>query len=339
MTDLSSLKKNKRYIFWAGRAAIILPLLLPWAWGVLALFFAFPGPGWVRGVVACLFAAFLPAAFVRGRSFSRNMLFCILLFMALLIWWQTLRPTNNKEWAQDVAEISHGTLTGNRLRMYNVRNFEYNGANVVKNRWETRDYDLDTLQGLDLFLSYWASDTIAHTILSWDFADGNHLAVSIETRKDVGQDYSAVKGFLKQYELAYVAADENDIIKLRTNYRKERVFVYRLQVSKEQARLLLESYLREMNGLLEQPEFYDALMKNCTTSILLHRNAIAPDDPFPLDWRLFLTGHVDELLYERGRLNVTLPFSELREKSRIDLRMQSCQGEDYAKQLRRNLLQ
>ncbi|MCK5515886.1 MAG: DUF4105 domain-containing protein, partial [Desulfobulbaceae bacterium] len=247
----------------------------------------------------------------------------------------TLEPTNNKEWASDVARISHGEIRGDTLVMHNVRNFSYEKeGKILEERWETREYDLNALQGLDLFLSYWASDHIAHTILSWDFGDSGHLAISIETRKDKTQNYSAIKGFFKQFELSYVAADENDLIGLRTNFRKERVYVYRLITSTQHPRALLESYLTKMNKLVDDPQFYNALTQNCTTTIRLHNKAIDPKGVPSMDWRIIASGHVDELLYERELLVRSIPFAELKQKSRIDLLMQRKGEKQFSKILR-----
>ncbi|MGI9536039.1 MAG: DUF4105 domain-containing protein, partial [Desulfocapsaceae bacterium] len=206
---------------------LFLGLLLAWAWGLTALYLSGPEPHWLKVLLACIFGLCLPAAFIFTRSYIKGSLSCLAVFAVLLIWWQTLTPTHDKDWAPDVAQISHGEIEGDELVMYNVRNFDYRNVDDFDQNWEARNYDLNNLQGLDLFLSYWASDNIAHTILSWDFGVDGHLAVSIETRKDKTQSYSAVKGFFKQFEIAYIAADERDIIRLRTNYRKERVYLYR----------------------------------------------------------------------------------------------------------------
>lgn len=323
----------------SGRAALFfkgvssLLLALTWAWGCTALFLSGPEPGWLQLALTISFAASLPLVFLWTRSFIKGLPLCLLLFGLLLGWWNTLQPATNKDWAADVARISYGEIQENNLTMYNVRNFSYIGEEIETERWETREYPLEQLKGLDIFLSYWASDHIAHTILSWGFGDGQHLAISIETRKDTSQEYSAVKGFFKQFELSYVAAKEQDIIMLRTNYRKERVYLYPLNVSPQTARRLLESYLMEMNMLVDNPEFYNALSRNCTTTIHLHANAITPNST-PLDWRLIASGHLDELLYEREMVSQRLPFSELRRRSRIDLRMQEHGTEDFSSTIR-----
>jgi uncharacterized protein DUF4105 len=340
---MSSNRKNLTYTRLMVKGGIFLTLLLAWIWGGLAIFFSFPVTDWLKISMACLFASLLPGIFLFSRSFIKGFSLCLLVFTVLIVWWQTLQPTNDKDWATDVARVSHGEILGNRLIMHNIRSFRYSGDTIsadswdTEERWETREYPLDKLQGLDLFLSYWASEHIAHTIMSWDFGQDQHLAISIETRKDKSQEYSAIKGFFKQFELSYIAADEDDLIRLRTNLRKERVYVYRLLVTVEQARELLEEYVKKMNRLVSEPEFYHALTRNCTTTIQLHRNAIAPDNPMPLDWRIIASGHIDKLLYENGKIIQRLPFAELRQQSRIDQRIQTRDENNFSRILRHGL--
>ncbi len=322
------------------RGGVLLCLLLVWAWCSMALFYALPVNEWLRACLAFGFVLLLPACFWFFRGFYKALVLCLVCLSVFFFWWQTLQATNDKEWAADVARIPHGEIQGDTLLLHNVRDFKYNQKDKTteewqgNDQWESRKYNLDKIQGLDLFLSYWASDHIAHVIMSWDFGEDQHLAISIETRKDIHQEYSAVKGFFKQFELSYVAADEKDLIRLRTNFRKERVYLYRLLVSKEKARALLEAYIEEMNSLVSTPEFYNALTRNCTTAIFLHTEAINPDDPPPLDWRIVVSGHLDELLYEKGLVSQQLPFAELRKQSRVDLRMQLLGEQDFSKLLR-----
>lgn len=327
------------------KSVILACLTLVWGWGTMALFYALPVGGMLRYALAFLFMVLLPFFFLRSRIFYKGLLFSLLCLVPLFLWWQTLQPTHDKEWAPEVARIAHGEIQGNTLLLHNVRNFRYSHEDETMEkwqeaeRWESREYDLNTLQGLDIFLSYWASDNIAHVVMSWDFGADEHLAISIETRKDINQEYSAVKGFFKQFELSYVAADERDLIRLRTNFRKERVYLYRLLVSKEKSRALLEAYLSEMNTLVSKPEFYNALTRNCTTAIFLHTKAINPDNPPPIDWRILVSGHLDEFLYEKGLLSQKLPFREFRKQSRIDLRMQSLGEKDFSRLLRMSYIE
>ena len=320
------------------KTIFFLALIIVWVWGCSALFFSGPDPEWLRISLSVLFGITLPLALFFSRSFGKSLIVCIVTFAILMVWWNGLEPSNSRNWAPDVAQISHGVVQGDKLILYNVRDFTYTSETEFEQNWETREYDLTKLQGLDLFLSYWASDHIAHTIMSWDFGEDRHLAVSIETRKEKTEEYSAVKGFFKQFELSYVAADEKDIVKLRTDFRNERVYVYRLLAPIERIRTLLENYLAEMNELFERPRFYNAFSRNCTTTIRLHANAIQPDRPLPLDWRLILSGHLDELLYERKSISQKLPFGELRALSRIDERIKNNTQDNFSREMRIDLL-
>ena len=191
--------------------------------------------------------------------------------------------------------------------MHNVRNADYRTETDYTLRLEERDFDLSKLRSLDLFLVYWGSPWIAHTIMSWGFDDGRYLAISIETRKTKGQSYSAVRGFFRQYELIYVVADERDVIRLRTNYRGEDVYLYRMDVSPANAQRLLLSYFRAINRLRFQPEWYNALTENCTTAI--RRIAGPYQERSWWSWKLFLNGHLDELAYDIGAIDRSLPFA------------------------------
>jgi hypothetical protein len=197
----------------------------------------------------------------------------------------------------------------------NVRNFKYRSESDFDQRWETRTYNLDRIRGVDLFLSFWGPTQIAHTIASWEFDDGQHLAISIETRKERGESYSALRGFFHQYELYYVVADERDLVGLRTNYREEQVFLYRIRLPASQARALLFDYLYEINRLAKYPQWYNALTQNCTTTIRGHAQNVGVGGR--LDWRLLANGRLDQLLYERGQIDTELPFAELRVRSNI----------------------
>jgi hypothetical protein len=315
-----------------------LLLLMAWAWGTLALYFAGPGRAGWRYVLPVLFVCSLPAMFYLGPSYWHSVIAATTLFALLYLWWFSLKPTNNKNWHADVARIPHGQIDGDMLTLHNVRKFHYRTRADYDAQWETRNYDLSKIVSLDLFLSYWGSPHIAHTILSWGFANGDHLAISIETRKAVSQAYSSIKGFFKQYTLVYVAGDESDLIRLRTNIRKEEVYLYPLtQIPTQRARALLESYLRHMNRLVDRPEFYHALQMNCTSVIALHTRMIDPKARLG-DWRMIMNGHIDEMLYERGTIRNDLPFTEVRRLSRVDEKMQQYDdSREFSRRLRAGL--
>jgi hypothetical protein len=314
------------------RGLVLLLLVLAWIWGGFAILIAGPASLLVHIATLVIFIGAVPVVFYFSTTFWRAIIYQIGVFAILLIWWSTLSPTNDKDWAADVAHIPHGTIENNILTLHNVRNFNYRTEQDFDERWETRTYDLNQLESIDLFLSYWGSPHITHTIISWGFKNGDQLAVSIETRKDKTQQYSAIKGFFKQFTLAYVAADERDVIRKRTNIWKEEVYVYRLTVPKDRIRSSLESYVAHMNKLVNEPEFYHALTMNCTSTIRMHSET--NPDRLPFDWRFVANGHVDKLLYDHKAIRYDLPFEQVRKQSRIDLAMQEKDGTDFSVSLR-----
>jgi len=249
----------------------------------------------------------------------RKMLACLGCFCLVLLWWFTLRPTNDANWRADAARTAWADIDGDRVEVHNVRVCNYRSETEYSDCWSDRSYDLSELRGVDFFFVNWGIRWIGHPIVSFDFGDGQHLAFSIEARYKVGQTYSSILGFFRQYELIFVAADERDVIRLRTNFRKdEEVYLYRTNVSPAIARKLFLVYVAHLNRLREHPEWYNAVTKNCTTAIDREISRDLPD-PKPWTYRLLLNGTLDELLYERGRL-VTggLPFPELKQREHIN---------------------
>ena len=292
-----------------------LVLVLAIAWGALALWFDGPSARGLAGGLAAGFVLLSLALLALVRPFRRGLLAALVPVIAVIVWWTSIPARNDRNWYPDVARLAHATFAGNLVTIENVRNFDYRSETDYTQRWETRTYDLDKLRGFDMFLSFWGPTLIAHTIASWEFDDGQHLAISIETRKEQGEEYSALRGFFRQYELYYVVADERDLVRLRTNYRGEQAYLYRLRVPPDAARAFLREYLQEVNRLAEQPRWYNALTHNCTTTIRYHAQQVG--EGRPLDWRLFANGRSDEMMYDQGRLDTSLPFPELKARSDI----------------------
>jgi len=232
-----------------------------------------------------------------------------------------LRPSNDRDWQPDVAVLAHADINGDLVTVHNIRNLDYRTETDYTPAYYDKTFDLSKLESVDLFAVYWMGPKIAHTMLSFGFEGNEYLAVSIETRKEVGESYSTFKGFFRQYELYYVVADERDVVRLRTNFRKdppEEVYLYRIQAPIENGRRLFLEYIRRINALKEQPEFYNTLTTNCTTTILFHTR-MNPESP-PMSWKILLSGYVPDYLYELGRFDTSRPFVELEKISRVNTR-------------------
>ena len=306
------------------------------AWATLALWLDGPQSRTLAGMLVVGLVLVIVLSLALIRPLLRGLAISVLPIVAIALWWSSIPPSNSRDWTPDVARTARATFDGSHVTIQNVRNFNYRSENDYDQRWETRTYDLDRIQGLDLFISFWGPTEIAHTIVSWDFDDGQHLAISIETRKEKGESYSALRGFFRQYELYYVVADERDLVGLRTNYRGEQVYLYRIRVPPAQARALLVDYLDEVNSLADHPEWYNALTQNCTTTIRGHTQHIGAAGSF--DWRMLVNGHLDELLYERGQIDTSLPFADLKLRSDItDKAKAADDSPDFSAKIRQGL--
>src|SRR6059036_3271941 len=289
------------------------------AWAFGALYFDFPT---ARTFTAILFVLVLITAiiFVRGKLLKLAIVFGAFVLVAL--WWLTLKPGNDRAWQPDVAQTAWAQINGDEVTVHNVRNCDYRAETDFTPHWETRTVRPSQITGMDVAINYWGSPWIAHPIVSFQFSDGLPLCFSIETRKTIGQQYSTLEGLYRQYTLIYVVADERDCIRLRTNYRREDVYLYRTLASPAQARERFLEYIKAMNMLHQHPRWYNEVTANCTTSIRTQRSV---NERAPWDWRMLINGEADELLYERHAIATGgLPFSELKQRSLIDARARAA---------------
>jgi len=261
------------------------------------------------------------------------------LFVVVLLWWFNLAPSNDRVWQADVALLPYATITGDLVTVHNIRNLQYRSETDFTPAYYTRTYDLRQLDSVDLYAVYWMGPAIAHTIISFGFGGKDHLAVSIEARKERGEAYSSIKGFFRQYELIYIVADERDVIRLRTNYRKdppEDVYLYGIKGSPESARKFFLDYLKSINELVDRPQFYNTLTENCTNVIWLHTLVNAGHVPF--SWKILVSGYLPQYLYDMGRLDTSMPFAELEQRGHINQRARAAdQSPDFSRLIRTGL--
>jgi len=324
-----------------GRALLIIARLLAAllvagvaVWGALALWYRLPGPGLAGSAAAALWLlASLIALYALLGSRWRPLIAYAALFAAILVWWAGIAPRNDKDWAPDVARSLTGEVEGHELHLANVRDFDWRSETQVAERWEDASFDLDDLESLDLFASYWGGPSIAHTIISFGFKDGRHLAFSVEVRRRRGEAYSTIAGLFKEDELAIIAATERDVVRVRSNVRGEDVRLFRLRVTPEEARRALVALVEEANDIAARPRFYDTLTTNCTTVLLQLARRLGRALPF--DWRIMLTGYLPDYGYDQGLLDRDLPLAELRERGRIRERALAADaGGDFSRLIR-----
>lgn len=319
--------------------SLLLLLIATSTWGVLALYFADSETGWLQIGLASAFGVFSVVALIgvlRSRRRYRWLFGHVAVFILVLLWWLGITPSNQRDWQTDVSQLPYATLNGNRLTMHNIRNFDYRSETDYTPAYYDKTFDIDNLNGVDLFAFYWMGPAIAHTILSFDFADQGSLAVSIETRKQSNEEYSTIKGFFRQYELIYIVADERDVIRLRTNYRHnppEDGYFYKAIGSKVNGQRLFLEYVKKINELHDNPTFYNTLLDNCTIAIWFR--TLVNTEHLPFSWKILLSGYLPEYLYESKRIDHQLPFAALQQQAHINKRAQAAdKSADFSKQIR-----
>ena len=318
----------KAFIFWG----LCLAVLVATFWATLALYIDVRVPS-LRAPLAIIYGLAIVATwiFIKGRW--RKLGLSAVAFILVLGWWLTLRPSNDRHWQPDLAILPYADIEGNRVIIHNIRNCDYRTETDFDVRHYDKTFDLEKLQAADLYMVYWGSPLMAHTMITFNFEGGDNVCFSIETRKKEGDSYSAIKGLFRQFELTYVIADERDLVRLRTNYRQgEDVYLYRLQVPLERVRQLFLDYLHRANSLKQKPEWYNAVSDNCTTAIRTQR---AASDRAPWDWRILVNGLGNELLYERGRIVTNVPLAELKERGHLNARAKAAdKDEDFSRLIR-----
>jgi Domain of unknown function (DUF4105) len=259
--------------------------------------------------------------------FQRIFLIILLLSLTVwLAWWLSQKPTLYKDWDPMDAVLPEISWSGETVTIAHIRDNEWRSETEYTPRCYTGVYALADIESLHYVITPFSDhDGPAHTMLTFSFSGGRHLAISAEIRKVRGQTFDAIDGILNQYQIAYVIAIESDVIKLRTNYRKNEVYMYPIKTEKEKIQLLFRSMLIKADRLTREPEFYNTLWNNCTTSILDHANSIRIDKLIGGTYRL-LPSHSDEIVYAAGLIDTQLSLADARAYYRIDELTRSATG-------------
>jgi hypothetical protein len=331
--------------------ALRLLLLLSTLWGAVALWhqLSLPRPGRLLAIAFWLLAGaiWLLLAFQGARLGPLAGMGIQL--AALLAWWQTIQPAKALDWAEDVARLATGTVEGDRLTLHHVRHFDWQTRDCAFPSWESRRYDLQRLGSVDLFVSRWGRPGIAHVLVSFGFtggaanrldvvpAGGEFVTFSVEVRRQKHERFSEIGGFFKQYELAVIAADERDAIRLRSNVRGERVTLYTVMLDAEDRRELLLTLVQAANRLEVEPRFYHTITANCTTLVFaMMQRIIGPR--LPLDHRLLLSSLLPGYIHDHGGLVPGYSLAELQRLGDITQRARLADdAEDFSRRIRQGV--
>jgi len=248
-----------------------------------------------------------------------------------------LLPSNDRDWVVEHQVLATAEFDDEhkRVTVRNIRNAQWLTSVDCLVRYYDKTYDLNDLQTVDFIVVPFENRSIAHTMLSFGFGQGDYLGVSAEVRVEKGEAYNAVLGVGRQFELMYLVADERDLLPVRVNHRKADVYIYRTTATPEQSRAMFNDVMQRVNQLAKAPEFYDTLSNNCTTNIVRHVNALAPNR-VPYDVRVLLPGYSDQLAYEVGLFDQRIPFAELKRRAWANERIVKYEkSPDFSAKIRR----
>jgi hypothetical protein len=303
-----------RIIRGIGRGLLALAVALFLVLLAMALHFQLAGPlrqAALAGVA--LVAGGLAVLWWRRRAAFWGLLLATVAVSA--VWYGSIRPSNDRVWAPDVEFGVTGTLAGDVVTLYHVRDFDWSTPETFTGGWETREYRLSQLTSVDLISSVWANPAIAHTLMSFGFADGTHVVFSAEIRKQKGEAFTALGGFFRKFDLVLIAADERDILRLRTDVRREMVSLYRLTAPQELMQRMFLNYVTLGNDLAAHPRFYNTATTNCTTVIWQMAREVDPGLPF--DYRVALSGWIAGYLQSIGLLPADVPLEVIEAEARV----------------------
>lgn len=299
--------RKMAHVAWRGFQFLLAALLIGWTG--LAFHFQFTPPVvyLAHALLAAVTAGFL-WLFWR-RRWRAGWLAMAVALTAVALWWNGITPREDRDWRPEVAYNVTSETTGNIVTLGHVRNFDWTTETDFTERWDTRTVNLDDITSVDLILSVWDSPDIAHTLISFGFGDGQHVVFSTEIRKEKGEDFSSIGGFFKEFELVLLAADERDIVRLRTDVRGERVSLYPLNLEPRLRKELFLSFLALGNELAARPEWYNTITANCTT--VPYRLVRRLSDNVVPDVRVLLSGRLPSYLHELGVLRPDMTLDEI----------------------------
>ncbi|MFY0567173.1 DUF4105 domain-containing protein [Archangium lansingense] len=316
-----------RFLSLAGQFAL---LAIGLAWLVPAVLLTGGGAQgiswWRYGVAGVLVLAVVLAWHLGSRGLALGVL--AVLFVGVFVWTRTVQPSHTRDWAPDLVRASHAEVQGSRVTLHDIRNFRYRSTTDWDAAWYSATYDTrDLVRAWFIVEPFSGFEGAAHTMVSFEFSGDRFVAFSVEIRRERGETYSVLGGLFRQYEIIYVAGDERDLIQLRSNHRRDDVYLYPVRASQERTVAFFLDMVQRMNGLQAQPEFYNSITSNCTTNLVRHLEKVSETN-VPYDHRTLLPAYSDELAFALGLIDSDVSLAETRERHRINTLALAAQDRD-----------
>lgn len=246
------------------------------------------------------------------KKFIYILTLIIFIYLSFII---LIKPSNDRNWARDMAVLSSVDIKDNQVTIHNIRNANYRTVLDYDLNYYDETFDLEKIK-----TAYFFTDPLgtlsSHTMMGFEFSDGKKVVLSVEVRREVGEWFNGFKGILRRYELIYVWANENDVIRLRTGIRKDAVYKYELNMAKENIAKLFIEATKRTNELYNKPEFYNTLFNNCTTN-LINQLQVVYNKKFIFDWKYLAPAYAEKLGIDYGLITNGKTIEEVRKNSKI----------------------
>ncbi len=269
---------------------------------------------------------------------SKNKIAMVIIILILILLGTLVlikKPSHNREWELGQEKLSKIEIQNSNVKVVNFRNFDWKHDNVASINYVQKNFDLDKITGVDVAISHFSNfEGMAHIFIVFRFEDNENIVVSVETRREKGESFSPILGILREFEIIYVMGSENDIIGLRTDLRKERVYLYPTVASAQEAKELFLLVAKDVNNIYDQPVFYNTLLNNCT-NVITRRVEDISDVKFPLSYKTILPGFMHEVLYKLKLIPTDKSLEEIKNDYRIDNSKVNRKSIDYSSQIRK----
>lgn len=269
---------------------------------------------WMGWLWVLAWLSFVVAVFWWSAAWWISCLIVLVAFGVFLRWWLMLEPSHDRAWDPNFDRLARVDIEGDQITVGNVRNTEYRSMGQFEARYETRTFFFSQLRRVDVLILYWGSTYMSHPMFVFDFGPGGRLCISIEVRYRVGQRYSFWRSLYRQQELMYVVSDERDAILRRTKFLQGHdLYLYQIFGTPLEMRQFFLEYATQINRLVEWPRWYHGITANCTTGIYMQGRG-----RMRWDWAMLFNGQLDQMLYDRRRLDTRVPFEQLKRLSWVN---------------------
>lgn len=227
-----------------------------------------------------------------------------------------LSPSNNREWDFGFQRLPQIHISKNTVSIKNIRDYRYDSGKLTSSKYINRTVNLNDLQKVWLVVEPFPAKPFtmlpssAHTYFVFDFKNQEPLVLSVEARREKGEDFNILSGFFNSFELIYIWGTEKDITGRRVLVERNKVYMYPLAIPKEASQKLFLELAKTSKDLEKNPRFYNTIMSNCTNELIKVANKVK-EGSVPFNIMAIIPGLVPEQLYALGFIKNDKPFAEV----------------------------